>query len=363
MRGSRARKICLPELRARAIYFALCVVLRLIVCLLSNSLLHVMALYNGGQLTLNMRYLDPDKLGNSILPLNQMKISGRDIADKITELPCYFWKPGKAYRGHNVGDDLNVDLCYALFCPNNRTSQKSKRVDFITTNRNRRKILLVGSVLNHIHPGDIVAGVGFYDFQKSQPIEQAMKHGLTSIVAVRGPVTCQNLKKLGYACPKVFVDPALLASAILWPGLKREVVQHPICVVPHGKDSKVFAYVTNNPNLKLVEPSTHPPLAFVKQLLKCGIVVSSSLHGIILADSFEVPSYWLHGPMTQQRPDKFVDYFLTVGRNTTAFVRTIEEASQTSALPLISRSFINQMAKCYINALSDALTSNSLRVC
>lgn len=55
---------------------------------------------------------------------------------------------------------------------------------------------------------------------------------------------------------------------------------------------------------------------FIDQICSCEIILSSSLHGIIIADAYQIPNIWI--TLThQEHPDdnfKFKDYFLSVGK-------------------------------------------------
>lgn len=50
----------------------------------------------------------------------------------------------------------------------------------------------------------------------------------------------------------------------------------------------------------------------IKQILSCEYVVSTSLHGLILADAYGVPNQWI---TLQNRSDfKYKDYYSSVGK-------------------------------------------------
>ena len=49
-------------------------------------------------------------------------------------------------------------------------------------------------------------------------------------------------------------------------------------------------------DVHLIAPSLHPR-AVAAEISKCEHVISSSLHGIIFADAYGVPSTWLHDEM------------------------------------------------------------------
>ena len=55
--------------------------------------------------------------------------------------------------------------------------------------------------------------------------------------------------------------------------------------------------------------------SIVRQSLECELIASSSLHGLILADTLEIPNYWLrlNGEVVKDG-FKFYDYFSSVQR-------------------------------------------------
>ncbi len=50
------------------------------------------------------------------------------------------------------------------------------------------------------------------------------------------------------------------------------------------------------------------------EILSCEKIVSSSLHGIILADAYGIPSAWLSSTTPKGLEFKFYDYFISVNK-------------------------------------------------
>jgi hypothetical protein len=98
------------------------------------------------------------------------------------------------------------------------------------------------------------------------------------------------------------------------------------------------------PQIRVISPRARLPLDVARKMLACDLVISSALHGIILADALRIPSLWLRGepaanasgstpappatPAPNQHPLKYEDYLLSIGehRPERATVRTIGEA-------------------------------------
>jgi hypothetical protein len=77
--------------------------------------------------------------------------------------------------------------------------------------------------------------------------------------------------------------------------------------VPHWQDHR------RHMRDRGVVPVEAEPLAVIQAIAQSGGVISSSLHGIIVADSFGIPRMWDPHPETQGDGFKFYDYATVVG--------------------------------------------------
>lgn len=171
----------------------------------------------------------------------------------------------------------------------------------------------IGSVLekananNCGHGNLIVWGTGFISSQgrlKVQPKE---------ICAVRGPLTRELLLKQGYECPEIYGDPALLCPKFYRPESRK---RYKLGIIPHYVD-KNHAVINNfqtNPDVLIIDVlgGIHN---VVDQICSCQKIASSSLHGIIAADAYGIPSTWIKfSDNVVGGGFKFFDYFKSVGR-------------------------------------------------
>lgn len=87
-------------------------------------------------------------------------------------------------------------------------------------------------------------------------------------------------------------DPGILASLLMdKPTAKRYAVG----IVPHlwnMRDKELEKVKDLYPNVKIINV-TEPPLNVVTQIASCDFIFSSSLHGLIVADSFGIPNQWV----------------------------------------------------------------------
>jgi pyruvyltransferase len=71
--------------------------------------------------------------------------------------------------------------------------------------------------------------------------------------------------------------------------------------------------ISGSDEVVLIDPLRDPTIV-VPEILSCEFVVSSSLHGIIVAESFGIPARWLRSDKKGPASMKFYDYYLQTGR-------------------------------------------------
>ena len=126
------------------------------------------------------------------------------------------------------------------------------------------------------------------------------------ILALRGPLSAQGIHKdiaLG--------DPALLADEMVGPVDKL----YNLCLVAHWSDRNLYKraeLLKYNP--VLINP-LDDPINIIKTIGQSRKVVTSSLHGMIVADAFGIPRRFEMTPQLGKEGGlfKFLDYNLAVG--------------------------------------------------
>lgn len=169
-------------------------------------------------------------------------------------------------------------------------------------------VLGCGSILwaKAVAPNAVIWGSGIITRQAKfcQPRE---------VRAVRGPITRRRMMELGYECPEVYGDPGLLVSRVFHPGPAK--TRFALGIVAHYVDEE-FVY----PMRKAAPPDVcflnvrDPMETFLQQLNACDSVVSSSLHGVILAHAYGIPAMTASfGGKLAGDGVKFADYAESVG--------------------------------------------------
>lgn len=212
-------------------------------------------------------------------------------------MKTYYWKGKK-----NFGD-LLTPLLLSHFC--HLQSEWSDPRDC--------ELVMVGSILEHMQIGyrGVIAGSGFLhetSFSKYKEYQ---------VLAVRGPLTLKHIVfPYGKKKPNVVLgDMGLLADELVGEQEK----QYDLGLVPHWSDKAL----EQNPIFKKYNPLIirvdDDPLKVISQIGKCKKIVSSSLHGIILADAYGIPRRIEISPEVLAKPKqegglfKWHDYSLSIG--------------------------------------------------
>lgn len=119
---------------------------------------------------------------------------------------------------------------------------------------------------------------------------------------------------MGFKCPEVYGDPALLYPRFYQPNVKKK---YAIGIIPHyiDQDNPWLNKFKDNPNVNIINILDPTINTFVDEINKCEMILSSSLHGIICGDSYGIPSYWIElSDKVIGKGFKFIDYFKSVKR-------------------------------------------------
>lgn len=108
--------------------------------------------------------------------------------------------------------------------------------------------------------------------------------------AVRGPLTRELVQEYGHKCPEVYGDPAILMPLIYQPKVEKK---HDLLVIPQFVTESEFR--KNHPNLYMVSMNTNDYKSVIDAIVSSKMVITSSLHGIILAEAYGVPAVFFRG--------------------------------------------------------------------
>ena len=224
-------------------------------------------------------------------------------------------KPVKAYywRSKPNFGDLLTPLLLRHFA----------HLDTVWAEPAQARLVGSGSVLDQL-PEDwtgVVAGAGKLHEEKRLSLPRA------SILAVRGPLSARGLHG-----DLVLADLGLLADELV--GLEEK--QWNLGLIPHWTDTTL----EHDPRFTRYDPLVirvaDDPLEVIRQIGRCKKIVSSSLHGIILADALAIPRRIEMAPRMLSHPQqeggvfKWRDYAASL--NMSLEIGLTQEANQNFVL-------------------------------
>lgn len=133
-----------------------------------------------------------------------------------------------------------------------------------------------------------------------------------NVLCVRGPLTLEML------CLRRGVpmgDPGLLSNELLSDDVEPTdyigLILHHTQAIPE----RVHRRLRLDGRFRVIDVHESNPLQTLREIASCRHIVSSSLHGLIAADSFGIPNTWLDPTGIHRHASfKFYDYALSVGR-------------------------------------------------
>jgi pyruvyltransferase len=229
---------------------------------------------------------------------------------------AYWWLQDEEGM-NNWGDLLNHDLIQEI------SGKKLSHITGVENINHEPVYIAIGSILGHnlsfCKNNLEIWGTGF--MFKNDLLNTAPKE----IHAVRGHLTRNILLSQGYACPEVYGDPALLYPRFYKSKSKK---RYKLGIIPHYFDKKLIpSDFQDDPDVLIIDIQSGIHRV-IDQICSCRKVVSSSLHGIIAADAYGVPSKWLElSDNVSGNGFKFYDYFSSVGRTNEKAIKLNDDTS------------------------------------
>lgn len=192
-----------------------------------------------------------------------------------------FWHVGTP----NFGDDINVSLFESLSDLPMRFAKDRRRPHFMG----------MGSILTFATESSVVLGSGLLEPTRLQrPLE---------VVSLRGELSRQQF---GLKRDIPLGDPMVLVNLLMSP----ERGDH-VGFVPHVSSLPRLRRALS-PKIKLIDVR-RAPWEVVREIGRCKLILSQSLHGLIVADAFDIPNIWVAPGSKMVGGDfKFRDYFSTL---------------------------------------------------
>ena len=178
----------------------------------------------------------------------------------------------------------------------------------------------IGSILNRneICSSALIWGSGFLSPQKTYKIRLTYvrqrllgKAGRPIIYAVRGKMTRDIFLRAGYSCPAVYGDPALVMPFLYKP--KFSPIKNRVGIVLHEKHEEdipnLFEKSIKYGGLRIPVKRDYLNITnFIDEVCSCEFIVSSSLHGLIIANAYGVPAVRLIVNGHSIHPNKYDNF-------------------------------------------------------
>ncbi len=224
----------------------------------------------------------------------------------FSEVDVFSWSPATGHR--NFGDHLARVIVTKVLADNGHVIEEAVQ--------HPKRLLTIGSVVHFASTDDVVWGSGV----NGKVAEDEHRYRQLDVRAVRGPLTREFLMARGIAVPEVFGDPALLLP-MLFPGRFKPTATKPHVVVPNLHDMRLLVE-QGVPNIVSPLDSWNRCVA---RILEAEFVVSSSLHGIVIAEAYGIPARYVRLSDTE-KAFKYDDYMMGTGRGRIEAANSIAQA-------------------------------------
>lgn len=224
---------------------------------------------------------------------------------------AYVFFKGSRVQHTNWGDDLNWYLLRKL------TDKKILFFDQVSLamRLNLKNYLVIGSTIDMLgRTSSDVWGAGLIG-------NQTLRNRPHRIHAVRGPLTRKALLEQGIPCPEIYGDPAMLAPLVYHPKIEKKFKYGliPHCSNVQEAQSLKFGNkpIGDREDVLLIDMSTYEKWTdIIDKVCSCENILSCSLHGLIIAEAYNIPNVWLEfGKPLIGGHFKFHDFFLSIKRD------------------------------------------------
>lgn len=224
-------------------------------------------------------------------------------------------------------------------------------------------IMTVGSIIQLLNRKNMVIWGSGLMYKPTDDQVRALKKYNPEILSVRGQETAKQLLEAGINVPdqSTYGDPALILPLFYTPkvsGSKR------IGICPHYiHKSHFLEYFNDNDkdNLKIIDVQKDMETV-VDSISSSSVCISTSLHGLIIAQAYNIPWVWLEVFDNNLGGEdfKFKDFFSTINESQVSHVRVkmeevknlnYKEIAAKASLPdkLYSEERILESLKIYLN--------------
>jgi len=229
----------------------------------------------------------------------------------------FYW--GGNYEIGNFGDILSYYLFEKMtgythnyynilehFC----SGRSQPNDDDKTTKESDSHFITIGSIINYSNVKSIIWGTGIININLKDKIKY------DKICCVRGPRTRSALAEHDIFIDERYGDPALLTPLLYQPIIRKK---YRIGIIPHNIDYNDIISIFPPElysNIKIIKLAVNKNDSSIENVVddinSCEFIFSSSLHGIILSNSYNIPVIRFKHNQLSGDDIKFIDYFESV---------------------------------------------------
>lgn len=202
----------------------------------------------------------------------------------------------------NFGDELSPLILKFLI------NKYQVNIEYILNKDSKINMCFIGSLIgwsNMNYNNLYILGGGI-----RTETDKIKKNKNMKVFSIRGPLSKKYLEKFDYYVPDIFGDPALLISRFYTPKNIKEC-KDKIGIVGHLTNFHKYKNISNK--FILIKP-TWLWNEVIDYITSCKLILSSSLHGLIVADAYNIPNIWLNEYPLNEGEFKFKDYFKSQNR-------------------------------------------------
>lgn len=218
------------------------------------------------------------------------------------QIPLFYWS-SKVFENkdqENYGDILSAQIVSWV---------SGKEVSFYNAPHKRKSwfkkpyLMAIGSIMSYTQPKAMVWGSGI--------ISRKDQFSKARFCAVRGPLSRKRILALGYSCPEVYGDPAILLPDYYQPAIEKK---YEYGFIPHYVDQDIVSeWYGKEKETTVLNLIRDDVFYTTDRILECKKVISSSLHGVIVAQTYGIPAIWVQFSNKLSGDNvKYEDYFLSV---------------------------------------------------
>lgn len=203
------------------------------------------------------------------------------------------WASGEIHK--NFGDELSYFVNSEIVSPEYRISHSNFDEDV-------PRMVSVGTILHEFTNGELLVWGTGMDRELFDP--EKFRSTNPEIFAIRGKLSFEVLEQSGFITDDCALgDPGLLISRLLPPSPQKK---YELGIIPHisnytddSKDEYIFDCFRfpYPPFVKIIPPkldADEPVSQKIDEITECRRILSSSVHGVIVADSFGIPNLFMY---------------------------------------------------------------------